>query len=145
MKASKTAVGLTTLAFLAFSGCDALGADDRAQTQDSARIEEARYVSIGGIEQWITIRGDRRDAPILLLLHGGPAEIQSPLISTYEPFERSYVLVQWDQRGAGKTYGKNRGPDSDVSLDRLAQDGIDLSEHLLKHLGQRRLILIGHS
>src|SRR5258706_9020633 len=109
------------------------GAQDREAVERSSRIEEARYISIGGIEQWVTLRGDRRDAPILLLLHGGPGDSQSPLTSTYEPFERSYVLVQWDQRGAGKTYSKNRGPDSDVTLERIAQDGIELSEHLLKH------------
>ena len=30
-------------------------------------IDEARYVEVGGIEQWITIRGEDRNNPVLLL------------------------------------------------------------------------------
>ena len=63
------------------------------------RVEEARFVTVGGIEQWVTIRGADRTNPILLVLHGGPAEVQSPLAPEYAPFERDFVVVQWDQRG----------------------------------------------
>ena len=71
------------------------------------RIEEASFVKIGGIEQWVTIRGDDKRKPVLLLLHGGPGDVQSPFISTYAPYEKDFVLVQWDQRGAGRTFAKN--------------------------------------
>src|SRR5688572_17181036 len=60
------------------------------------RIQEASFLTIGGIEQWVTIRGDDRRNPLLLLLHGGPADVQSPLVSTYAPYEKDFVLVQWD-------------------------------------------------
>jgi hypothetical protein len=49
-----------------------------AQTR---RVEEASFVTIGGIEQWVTIRGDD-DRKRVLLLHGGPGDVQSPFIST---------------------------------------------------------------
>ena len=61
--------------------------------RSAQRIEEASFVTIGGIEQWITIRGDDSRNPVLLLLHGGPGDVQSPLVSTYAPYEKDFVLV----------------------------------------------------
>jgi dipeptidyl aminopeptidase/acylaminoacyl peptidase len=56
------------------------------------RVEEAAFVRIGGIEQWVTIRGDDDRKPVLLLLHGGPGDVQSPFISIYAPYERDFVF-----------------------------------------------------
>ncbi len=42
--------------------------------------------------------------------NGGPAEAQSPLLREFRPWEQAFTVVNWDQRGAGKTYGRN-GPD----------------------------------
>ncbi|PYR01804.1 MAG: hypothetical protein DMG00_30435, partial [Acidobacteria bacterium] len=111
-----------------------------AQTK---RIEEASFVTIGGIGQWVTIRGDDERKPVLLLLHGGPGDVQSPFISTYAPYEKDFVLVQWDQRGAGRTFAKN-GADG-VTRETLIADGIDLAEQLHKRFPRAPLILFGHS
>src|SRR5262245_47098306 len=107
------------------------------------RIEEASFLSIGGIEQWVTIRGADRRHPILLLLHGGPGDVQSPLVPVYAPYEKDFVLVQWDQRGAGRTFAKNGA--AGVSRERLIADGIDLAEQLRKRFPLAPLILFGHS
>ena len=107
------------------------------------RIEEARYLNVGGIEQWVTIRGDDDRKPVLLLLHGGPGDVQSAFASSYKPYERDFVLVQWDQRGAGRTFAKNGA--TGVSLEKLVADGIDLSQQLRARFPGRRLILMGHS
>jgi pimeloyl-ACP methyl ester carboxylesterase len=107
------------------------------------RIEEAAYVPIGGIEQWVTIRGDDRRSPVLLFLHGGPADVQSSFVSTYAPYEKDFVLVQWDQRGAGQTFAKNGA--AGVSLPRLIADGIELTAQLRQRFPGQRMILFGHS
>ena len=111
----------------------------------STRIEDARYVSLGGIDQWITIRGDDVHRPILLLLHGGPGDVQSPYVSAYAPYERHFVLVQWDQRGAGKTFARYRDGTPDLTLDRVAKDGIELAEYLHRRFKGNRIIVLGHS
>src|SRR5215470_13379846 len=81
-----------------------------ASTMHPARrgpIREIRFVRIGGIDQWITIRGDDGANPVLLIMHGGPGDPQSSFPSWYAPYEHDFTVVQWDQPGAGKTYGKN--------------------------------------
>ena len=114
------------------------------QAQRSAlRIEEASFITIGGIEQWVTIRGDHGRNPVLLLVHGGPADVQSPLVSTYAPYEKDFVLVQWDQRGAGRTFAKNGA--AGVSAAKIIVDGIDLAAHLRKRFPTQKLYLFGHS
>jgi pimeloyl-ACP methyl ester carboxylesterase len=107
------------------------------------RIEEASFITIGGIEQWVTTRGDDRGHPVLLLLHGGPGDVQSPFVSTYAPYEKDFVLVQWDQRGAGRTFAKNGA--AGVTRETLIADAIDLAEQLHKRFPRTPLILFGHS
>src|SRR5512146_2656427 len=63
-------------------------------------IQEARFVTLGGIEQWITIRGADRANPVLLIVHGGPGDSQSAFRETYAVYEKDFTIVQWDQRGA---------------------------------------------
>jgi len=109
------------------------------------RIEESKFVSLGGIEQFVTIRGDRATNPVLLILHGGPGAVQSPYAAVYELYEHEYTVVQWDQRGAGRTYGRYGEATPDLTLDRLAADGIELAEYLKKRFDNAKIILLGHS
>src|SRR4051794_9550399 len=107
------------------------------------RVEEASFVTIGGLDQWVTIRGDDDRKPVLLFLHGGPGDVQSALISIYAPYERHFVLVQWDERGAGQTFAKNGA--ADVTLEKLIADGIDLAEQLRRRFSGQKLVVFGHS
>ncbi len=105
-------------------------------------IQEARF-TLGGIEQWITIRGSDRANPVLLLVHGGPGDAQSPLPSIYAPYEKDFTIVQWDQRGAAKTYARN--PNSPPVPERVELDGIELTEYLRDYLGKKKILVLGHS
>lgn len=107
-------------------------------------IVERRYVSIGGIEQWITIRGEDQANPVLLFVHGGPGAVYSVLSPVLRAWERAFTVVQWDQRGAGKTYGKS-GKAGPITFERLTRDGVELVEWLRQRLGQEKVILIGSS
>jgi pimeloyl-ACP methyl ester carboxylesterase len=111
------------------------------------RIEEATFVRIGGIDQWVTIKGSDRANPVVLFLHGGSGSGLSPFAdSMFAGWDKDFTLVQWDQRGLGRTYGKN-GPANtpDVTIERMAQDGIEVAEFLTAHLGKRKVILVGGS
>jgi pimeloyl-ACP methyl ester carboxylesterase len=104
------------------------------------------YVKIGGIDQWIQIRGQDRDNPVLLCLHGGPGATWLPLTAVFAPWEKDFTVVQWDQRGAGKSLEAS-GPSiaSTMSIQRMADDGIELAELLRAHLKKEKILLLGHS
>jgi pimeloyl-ACP methyl ester carboxylesterase len=109
-------------------------------------IQEGMYVPIGGIDQWVQIRGGDRDNPVLLYVHGGPGG--SVLASTlgWRPWEKSFTVVQWDQRGAGRTYRKNGSAEADsMTIDRMVKDGIEVTEFLRTHLHKDKIILVAHS
>jgi pimeloyl-ACP methyl ester carboxylesterase len=134
--------------FLMMPGCstshDVIEQTPRAR----APIAEDAYVRIGGIEQWITIHGDDRTNPIVLVVHGGPGNPMSPIAeSLFESWERDFTIVQWDQRGAGRTYSRN---DPSVvaptmSVERMAQDGVEVAEFLTEHLGQPKVTIFATS
>lgn len=109
-------------------------------------IDEGTYVKIGGIDQWIQIRGQDRNNPVLLCLHGGPGGSWLAQTTLFLPWEKGFTVVQWDQRGAGKTLETTSGSVANsMSVDRMAQDGIEVSEFLQNHLHKDKIILLGHS
>jgi pimeloyl-ACP methyl ester carboxylesterase len=125
-----------------------MGADLRAamsSESSSLGIDQSSFVSIGGIDQWISIKGEDRRNPVLLVVHGGPGEAQWPMAGRYQPWEKAFTIVQWDQRGAGHTYGRYSSQTPDVTLDRIARDGIELTDYLRRTLGKRKIVVLGHS
>ena len=66
-------------------------------------IVEQRFVKVGGIDQWIQLRGEDRANPVLLVLHGGPGWPNAVFSLPLRPWERYFTVIQWDHRGAGKT------------------------------------------
>jgi len=110
-------------------------------------IDEANYVKVGGLEQWITIRGEDRKNPVLLLLHGGPGDVTNPWgYAGFRNWLKYFTVVQWDQRGAGRTLGRNGAASaSTITVERMVQDGVELAELLSKRLQQDKIVLVGHS
>jgi len=110
-------------------------------------IDERGFVSIGGIEQWITITAANRDNPVVLFVHGGPGNALSPFADAmFDGWEKDFTLVQWDQRGAGRTYGRS-GPsiESTLTFDRIVLDGIEVAEYLTTHLHSKKIVIVGGS
>lgn len=116
-----------------------------ASAQTAPAIVETTFVPLGGLEQWISIRGDDRSNPVLLVVHGGPGEAQWPQAEVYKPWEKTFTVVQWDQRGAGHTFGRYGTNTPDVTLDRISKDGVELAEYLCHQLGKKKIVVLGHS
>lgn len=114
---------------------------------ETQKIDEQRFVSIDGIEQWITINGAHCGNPVVLILHGGPGNTMSPFANNiYAAWEKEFTLVQWDQRGAGRTFGRNPATaESELSIERMTQDGVDLAAYLVRDLNTKKIILVGGS
>jgi pimeloyl-ACP methyl ester carboxylesterase len=109
-------------------------------------VQEGGFVDIGGIRQWIQIRGEDRDNPVLLFVHGGPGGSTLAISSGWRPWEKHFTIVQWDQRGAGRTYGAaGDALAPTMTLERMTQDGVELAEYLRTHLHKDKIVLVGHS
>ena len=111
------------------------------------KIAEEGFVPIDGIEQWVTIRGADCANPVVLIVHGGPGNPSTPFAENlYGPWEKDFTLVQWDQRGSGKTFAQN--PDTatrPLTMALMAKDGVEVAAYATRRLGKRQVILFGGS
>lgn len=108
-------------------------------------IDKSGFESIGGIDQWISIRGKDPSAPALLFLHGGPGQPESPYLDELAPWEEHFLVVNWDQRGSGKSYGRNGAATPDMTLERFIADAIEVAEHVRSKFRKQKMMLVGHS
>jgi pimeloyl-ACP methyl ester carboxylesterase len=118
-----------------------------AQAIPQGGIDELKAVDIGGIKQWISVRGTNPDNPVLLFIHGGPGSPMMPESWIFQrPWEDFFTVVQWDQRGAGKTLAAASGqPATPLTLDRMQADAEELVDYLRKTYGKQKIFLMGHS
>lgn len=111
----------------------------------SGSIAEARYLRIGGIDQWVLIRGERATNPPLVLLHGGPGMSETSFFRCCNaPLEKGFTVVYWDQRGAGKSYDR-RIPSASMTVEQLVRDLDELVTYVCTRVGARKLTIFGHS
>jgi pimeloyl-ACP methyl ester carboxylesterase len=119
-----------------------LGADGQPLPGSVATLEK---VSLGGHEQWISIRGHSVDNPVLLFLAGGPGGSH---LGWNRPFfrelERDMVVVQWDQRGTGKSYAALEPVDT-LTVDSVVADTIQLTGYLRDRFDEDKLYVLGNS
>lgn len=108
-------------------------------------IAELSKVKIGGSDQCVMIRGVDINNPIILFLHGGPGY---PFISYARRFqsqlEQNFVVVNWDQRGSGKSFSSSIDRDT-MNQEQLENDTIELIDYLCKRFNKEKLFLVGHS
>jgi pimeloyl-ACP methyl ester carboxylesterase len=102
-------------------------------------------VRIGNCDQWILQRSENVNNPLVLFLHGGPGTSQLTLNRrNTRQLEEFFTVVNWDQRGAGKSYRAIREQDR-MTIDQFVEDTHELTVYLLRKFQKERLVLVGHS
>jgi proline iminopeptidase len=111
-------------------------------------VQETFEVVLGGARQVVSVRGADRANPILLFVHGGPGAVEMPIAWAFQrPWEDYFTVVQWDQRGAGKSFALNDPAElaPTLTLERYRDDAIELLELLRRRYAQEKVVLLGHS
>lgn len=118
-----------------------LGDNGKALEGSIAVLEK---VTLGDSEQWITIRGNNRSKPVLLFLAGGPGGTQlAATRDQLKSLEDDYVIVNWDQPGAGKSY--NSVPIESLTPERYVSDAHQLTQYLCQRFDQKKIYVVGES
>ena len=107
-------------------------------------IAQEHYVTIGGIEQWIQIRGENRANPVMLILHGGPGSPYAVFTPLIRSWEKHFTVVQWDRRGVGKTRARS-GKAVTNSYAQMGADAVEVVRFLQAQLEKEKIILCAGS
>jgi pimeloyl-ACP methyl ester carboxylesterase len=137
------AIGCLVVLILAFCAYEYRAA---LKIDPAVGIDEEGFVRIGGIEQWVQIRGDDRRNPVLLWLNGGPGFSTIGRTLLYRDWERQFTVVMWDQRGEGKTFDRSgTSVASTMTITQMTKDGTAVADYVRKRLHKNKIILLGHS
>ncbi|MED4585767.1 alpha/beta hydrolase [Brevibacillus choshinensis] len=112
--------------------------------QGKNSIATLEKVMIAGNEQWITVRGEDKNNPILLYLHGGPGHAEMNSNPRFRLLEKRFVVVNWDQRGSGKSFSPHLNKET-LHVERYLADTHEMVELLKKRFGREKIYLAGHS
>ena len=140
------AIALSLLViFIGFASVIPLRRGYTLQYPSPDSIASLEQITLAGIPQWILIRGANRNNPLLLFLHGGPGMPTMYLAHDFQQeLEQNFVVVQWDRRGAGKSFAAGlSGPE--ITVSREIEDTIELIVQLRTRFHQEKIYLVGFS
>ena len=108
-------------------------------------IAQMSWLSINGVKERVWYRGISEDNPVLILLHGGPGASESPLFRYYDAqLERHFLVVYWDQRGAGRSYHLLHPPQN-LAVPQFVADLHTLVLDVRHRFQVRKVALLAHS
>ena len=108
-------------------------------------IDKTEIIRIGGIKQYVRIKGKDITSPVLLFLHGGPGgSVMNKAESMTGKLQQHFVVVHWDQRETGATLQLNKS-NMPLKLDLFYNDTHDLIDTLLQRFHHPKLYLVGYS
>jgi pimeloyl-ACP methyl ester carboxylesterase len=108
-------------------------------------IAEIKYLRIGGVHQWVMIRGRSRANPPLILLYGGPGMPETGFFRYFNAaLEDVFTVVYWEQRGSGRSFARTI-PRSSMTVERFVADLDELVDFVRDRLGSEEVAILGHS
>ncbi len=108
-------------------------------------ISQYRTVNLGGVDQSILIRGVSKSNPVLLYIHGGPGSPETSFIVPYQKeWERYFTVVNWDQRGSGRSYREDIDLDT-LTTNQICSDAIELTKYLKEEFQVDKIYIVAHS
>jgi pimeloyl-ACP methyl ester carboxylesterase len=108
-------------------------------------VAEIGYQRLGGLDQWVMIRGESVSNPPLILLHGGPGFSETHFFRHFNaPLEKMFTVIYWDQRGAGKSFDR-KIPEDSMTVDQFIADLDELVNAVRTRLGKNKVAIFGHS
>jgi pimeloyl-ACP methyl ester carboxylesterase len=125
----------------------------KSTLRNATKIETAHGISLleeitlGGVKQWIFIRGEDNRNPFLIFLHGGPGAPMGGMSSSRKfdaELIKHFTVVHWDQRGAGKSYNESI-PVNSMTFDRLVEDCSELIDYVRNKFSIGKVFIVGHS
>jgi proline iminopeptidase len=120
-------------------------AQTRLKIDSKTGVNELFKLNIGGIPQWFHARGAQKSDPVLLWLHGGPGTPMMPFESMWQKsLEAHFIVVHWDQRGAGKTYFEAPAQTQN-SYELMLSDAQAVLAMIKQRYGKQRVVIVGHS
>ncbi len=118
--------------------------DDQGDNLEGS-IATLEKVKLGGVEQWLIIRGQDINKPVLLFLSGGPGASEAARVLRFnDELEKHFVVVIWEQRGCGKSY-PSINPKADLTINQYVSDIIELTDILRSRFDEEKVYLVGHS
>lgn len=112
-------------------------------------INEGVYVTLGGQEQYLLIQGESIENPVIIWLHGGPSSPDTFVNYIFQKYlVDDYTIINWDQRGCGRTYFHNIGKDAaneTVSFEQAQIDLDELVDYACDRFRTESVIIVGHS
>ncbi|MCZ7539404.1 MAG: alpha/beta hydrolase [Anaerolineae bacterium] len=141
--------GLFTLAFIALAILISRPATTAAIVGPDGKplpgsIAELITVRIGGHEQAMMIRGRSTEKPVMLYLAGGPGGTDLGAMRADTTLEQDFVVVTWDQRGAGKSYAA-LDPVKTLTVEQMVADTVEITDYLRDRFDEDKIYLVGNS
>ena len=109
------------------------------------KIDTLEGVQLGGITQWIRVRGADASNPVLLLMQQGPG---LPIINDARRLEHllgleeAFTVIYWDQRGTGLSSPSLRRNSNrfEISVTRMVDDTVTLLGLLRDRFGGKTFV-----